>query len=143
MSIDNDSLHFKPSDTPLSRLSPENLLLEMYRTLQELKVTVNSINIVVAEEKTKQMHSEKELSDLKIAIDKISDKIEALQISEARTSVKFGVLTFVTTLVFVTAFNFFIDSAKAEELGSWQALPPPKMELSPKKADKDKDNGLD
>lgn len=131
MSVDNNGNDIL-SEHPMRRTS-DHLLLEMYHTLKDLRNDINALNVTIAEEKLKQAHSEEEIEEFKGGMRKVVDRIEQLTINEAKSSVKFGLLTFVATLVFVTAFNLFVDLAQAEELRTTEGLPPPKMEPTPKK----------
>lgn len=138
MSIDNNKN--TNDQIPQMRRASDHILLDMYHTIKELKTAVEKINVTVAEEKLKQVHSEDEINEFKNGMRKVVDRIEQLTVNEAKSSVKFGILTFVATLVFVTAFNLFVDNAFAE-LPDHQALPPPKTEIFSRKDDEfDHDN---
>lgn len=129
MSIDNDA----PSPDiwdGVSRRKSDAIVLDMYYTLQALKSKMDQINVSLAEEKLKQIHNEKTLEEFKLQLNSISEKLNELKINEARQSIKFGVITFIGTFLFVTLTNVWIDSAFSEELPTdLVAIPPYKLEI--------------
>jgi hypothetical protein len=135
MSIDNNN---SDKVMPAARRASDHILMDMYHAVKELKNEVQALNVSMAEEKLKQAHSEEEIQEFKTGMRKIIDRVEQLTVNEAKSSVKFGILTFVATLVFVTAFNLFVDRAQADMV-DMQALPPPKTEIF-KKREQEFDN---
>lgn len=121
---------------PPMRRASDVIMMDMYHAVKDLKNEVQALNVSMAEERVKQAHSEEEIEEFKLGMRKVVDRIEQLTINEAKSSVKFGILTFVGTLIFVTAFNMFIENADAD-MPDHQALPPPKSEIYKKKEDQE------
>lgn len=135
MSIDNNKTG-PMEDMPPMRRASDVIMMDMYHAVKDLKNEVQALNVSMAEERVKQAHSEEEIEEFKLGMRKVVDRIEQLTINEAKSSVKFGILTFVGTLIFVTAFNMFIENADAD-MPDHQALPPPKSEIYKKKEDQE------
>ena len=135
MSIDNNTTDSIENMPPMRRAS-DHIMMDTYHAVKDLKNEVQALNVSVAEEKLKQAHSEDEINEFKTGMRKLVDRIEQLTINEAKSSVKFGILTFVGTLIFVTAFNWYVDNAQAP-LPDHQALPPPKTDIYRKPPEKE------
>ena len=127
MSIDNDHIDFN-NDEPSLRRKSDYLLVDMYHTIKSLNNKVESLSLSLAEEKLKQAHSQDEINEFKTGMRKVVEKIDDLRLNEAKSSIKFGILTFVATLIFVTIFNAFVNNANAASIDA--ALPPHKSDLS-------------
>jgi len=111
--------------------------LDANKSKSELDVLIgiydalSDVRSKVAENAAKHQMSAQHIAKLEQKLDGIHQKIEALTISEAKTSMKFGIITFVATLLSVTGINYALSDAESRVVG----LPPHKYEVL-------KDDGL-
>lgn len=95
-----------------SRSSEVEILIGIYDALSELRVKVN-------ENATKHENSAINISKIERKLEDIDEKITQLYVSEAQTSIKFGIITFFATLLSVSGINY----ALGDDEISFQALP--------------------
>lgn len=75
-----------------------DVLIDIYDALSDLRVKVG-------ENATKHANSEKCITKIERKLEDIDEKINRLAVSEAQTSLKFGIMTFFATLLGVTGIN--------------------------------------
>lgn len=75
------------------------ILIGIYDALSELRVKVG-------ENATKHANSEQHITKIERKLEDIDEKINRLSVSEAQTSLKFGIITFFATLLSVTGINY-------------------------------------
>ena len=114
-----------------SHRSEVDILIGIYDALSELRVKVN-------ENATKHENSAENISKIENKLEDIDDKITHLYVSEAQTSIKFGIITFFATLLSVSGINYALSNDDI----SFQGLPAnQKMDLVAEP--RQKDNGTD
>ena len=95
-----------------------DILIGIYDALSDVRSKV-------AENAVKHEMSANHISKLESKLDNIHNRIERLNVAEAQTSIKFGIITFIATLLSVTGINY----ALSENDGRLSALPPSKYEI--------------
>lgn len=78
------------------------ILLGIYDALSELRVKVG-------ENATKHENSEQYITKIERKLEDIDEKINRLSVSEAQTSLKFGIITFFATLLSVSGINYALS----------------------------------
>lgn len=86
---------------------------------------LSDVRSKVSENAAKHQMSAQHIAKLETKLDGINEKIESLTVSEAKTSMKFGIITFVATLLSVTGINYALSDYE----GRMAALPPSKYEI--------------
>lgn len=106
--------------------SEVEVLIGIYDALSELRVKVN-------ENATKHENSAANITKIERKLEDIDEKITQLYVSEAQTSIKFGIITFFATLLSVSGINY----ALSQDEMSIQGLPPSHKSdvLQPRKVD--------
>lgn len=94
------------------RSSEVEILIGIYDALSELRVKVN-------ENATKHENSAENISKIERKLEDIDEKLTQLYVSEAQTSIKFGIITFFATLLSVSGINYALSN---DEI-SFQGLP--------------------
>lgn len=79
-----------------------DVLIGIYDALSELRVKVG-------ENAANQENSEKCIAKIERKLEDIDEKINSLSVSEAQTSLKFGIITFFATLLSVTGINYALS----------------------------------
>lgn len=79
-----------------------DILLGIYDALSELRVKVG-------ENATKHENSEQYITKIERKLEDIDEKINRLSVSEAQTSLKFGIITFFATLLSVSGINYAVN----------------------------------
>jgi len=79
-----------------------DVLIGIYDALSELRVKVG-------ENATKHANSEQYITKIERKLEDIDEKINRLSVSEAQTSLKFGIITFFATLLSVTGINYALS----------------------------------
>ena len=79
-----------------------DVLIGIYDALSELRVKVG-------ENAANQENSEKCIAKIERKLEDIDEKINRLSVSEAQTSLKFGIITFFATLLSVTGINYALS----------------------------------
>jgi len=96
----------------LGSKSEIDVLIGIYDALSELRVKVN-------ENATKHENSAENITKIENKLEDIDEKLTHLYVSEAQTSIKFGIITFFATLLSVSGINYALSS---DEI-SFQGLP--------------------
>ena len=78
------------------------ILVGIYDALADLRVKVG-------ENATKHANSEQYITKIERKLEDIDDKINRLSVSEAQTSLKFGIITFFATLLSVSGINYALS----------------------------------
>lgn len=86
---------------------------------------LSDVRSKVAENAVKHQMSAQHIAKLEQKLDGIYQKIESLTVSEAQTSMKFGIITFIATLLSVTGINYALSDAE----NRMAMLPPSKYEI--------------
>lgn len=91
------------------------VLIGIYDALSDLRVKVG-------ENATKHANSEKCITKIERKLEDIDEKINRLSVSEAQTSLKFGIITFFATLLSVTGINYALgeDDLRVAGLPAYQ-----------------------
>lgn len=89
-----------------------DVLIGIYDALSELRVKVS-------ENATKHANSENYITKIERKLEDIDEKINRLSVSEAQTSLKFGIITFFATLLSVTGINYALGDSELK----WSGLP--------------------
>lgn len=79
-----------------------DVLIGIYDALSDLRVKVN-------ENATKHENSAENINKIERKLEDIDDKITQLYVSEAQTSIKFGIITFFATLLSVSGINYALS----------------------------------
>lgn len=87
-----------------------DILIGIYDALSELRVKVG-------ENATKHANSEQYITKIERKLEDIDEKINRLSVSEAQTSLKFGIITFFATLMSVTGINYAIGEDELRVAG--------------------------
>lgn len=87
-----------------------DVLIGIYDALSELRVKVG-------ENATKHANSEKCITKIERKLEDIDEKINRLSVSEAQTSLKFGIITFFATLLSVTGINYALNQEEMRVSG--------------------------
>ena len=82
-----------------------DVLIGIYDALSELRVKVG-------ENAANQENSEKCITKIERKLEDIDEKINRLSVSEAQTSLKFGIITFFATLLSVTGINYALSDSE-------------------------------
>jgi len=82
--------------------SEVDILIGIYDALSELSVKVT-------ENATKHENSTVNITKIEKKLEDIDEKINHLYVSEAQTSIKFGIITFFATLLSVSGINYALS----------------------------------
>lgn len=87
-----------------------DILLGIYDALSELRVKVG-------ENATKHANSEQHITKIEGKLEDIDEKLNRLSVSEAQTSLKFGIITFFATLLSVSGINYALSQEETMVAG--------------------------
>lgn len=79
-----------------------DVLLGIYEALSELRERVT-------ENSTKQEMGAENIKKIEVKLEDIDEKINHLYVTEAQTSIKFGIITFFATLLSVSGINYALS----------------------------------
>jgi hypothetical protein len=114
MSVDKTGLGINKSEV--------EILIGIYDALSDLRVKVG-------ENAAKHESSEQHIGKIERKLEDIDNKLNRLSVSEAQTSLKFGIITFFATLLSVSGINYALSQGEMRITG----LPAQqKMDITPR-----------